>query len=231
MTPTNMSPDWIQRVISLNPCLELEGSNVRTCPVRLGFVHLDKPQPAMEAGKADKYSVTCLFQAGADIQVLKDVAMRVGVEKWGETAFMNYAKSSNFHNPFKDQGDKAQYEGFDAGNPYIVATGERKPSVVRQNMSPYEERTYSGQWAMAIVRPFAFETLNGQKVVVKRGLSFGLQSVMIIAEDTEFGGGGVDVNAAFAGVQVDTNVNPADSFGKTPGTAGADAPAAPGVFG
>ena len=210
-SPTDKSPEWIKNVIERNPCKVIADGNILTCPVRMGFVHLDKPQKAMEEGKDDKYSVTLLFQEGSNVSVLADALRKCGAEKWGDQ-FANHSKSSSFHNPIKDQGDKFQYEGFVSGNRFVVATGTRKPEVRRPNGSPHTDHTFSGQWAMAVIRPFAWETRNSQGVVLKRGLSFGLQGVLILADDIEFGGGGVDLNKAFAGVQIDTDVNVSDDI-------------------
>jgi hypothetical protein len=222
--PTKMTLDWIKRTIDNNPCRVLEGGNILTCPVRGGFVHLDNPQKAMEDGKPDKYAYTLLFQPGSDISVLKQEMARVGQEKWGDK-FIEYVKGDSFHNPIQDQGGKSQYQGFVEGLPCITATGERKPPVVQQNMAPYTGRTYSGQWAMVVIRPFTFETKNRAGAVLKRGLGFGLQSVMIIADDEEFGGGSVDPHKAFAGVKLEANVNASAMFGEG-ATAGSAKPSA-----
>ena len=45
--------------------------------------------------------------------------------------------------------------------------------------------------------------------------SFGLQSVMIIADDEEFGGGTANPHEAFAGVNIEADVNPSDAFGSS----------------
>lgn len=210
--PTNMTPDWITRVVQANPFTALDGGNIRTCPVRLGFPHLEKPQKALEDGKADKYAATALYpMAGINDAPLRDQGRRVAQEKWGDK-FLDYAKDPNFHMPWKDQGDKSQYEGFVPGLGYFTANGERKPQIVMQNGAPYTGRIYPGQWAFLIVRPFAFETKNRNGSVLKRGIGLGLQSVMIVCDDTEFGGGSIDTAKAFAGVQIDANVNPSDAF-------------------
>ena len=224
--PTKMTADWIKRTITDNPCRKLEGGNVLTCPVRLGFPHLETPQKAMDEGKADKYSAVLLFQEGSDISLIKTLMAEVGQEKWGDK-LSTYVGSDNFHNPIQDQGGKAQYEGFVAGLPLITATGERKPPVVMQNMAPYTSRIYPGLWAICVIRPFPFETKNKQGAVLKRGLGFGLQSVMIIADDEEWGGGSVDPHTAFAGVKLEANVNPSAMF---EGTAPADKPSAASLF-
>jgi len=70
----------------------------------------------------------------------------------------------------------------------------------------------SGAWYFFVLRPFVFDA------GLKKGVSFGLQGVMKIADDRAFGGGGGGNPAAdFAGVSIDTSaqaaaVNPAGLF-------------------
>ena len=69
----------------------------------------------------------------------------------------------------------------------------------------------SGFWYLMVLRPFVFD--QG----LKKGVSFGLQGLMMIAKDSEFGGGGSSPAADFAGVSIDTSaqaaaINPANLF-------------------
>lgn len=227
--PTTKSADWVRRVIAENPCRAIDGGNYVTCPVRFGFPNVDKAQPAMDDDGKPKYTLTPLFQAGSDISPLKQALAETAQAEWG-SQLEQYMALDNFHKPIKDQGSK-QYDGFTPGLPFFTASSERKPAVVMQNMAPFTGRVYPGQWGILIVRPFAFNRRNKQGVVVKRGLSFGLQSVMIVADDTEFGGGSVDPHKAFAGVKIDADVNPSAMFGQAAGTDGAKAPTAADLFG
>ncbi len=214
LAPTNMTPDWIARVIAANPWTPTTAGCLRTPPLRIGFPHVDKAQKSDndEGESKEKYSVAALLQPGSDDVPLRQLCAQLGQEKWGDL-FASYAQSSTFHKPFKDQGEKSQYEGFVPGLPYFSANGERKPAFVTQNMSPYVGRIYPGLWAFLEVRPFTFERRNKQGSVVKRGIGVGLQSLMFIADDVEWGGGGSDPTQAFAGVKIDANVNPSAAFG------------------
>lgn len=225
-SPSLMSPDWIERVISQNPCQDIGNGNFRTVPHRIGFPHLFTAQAPLDDGGKSKFSVVHIFQSNAGVDVLKAAAMAVGAEKWGDK-FAEYATAASFRNPFQDQALKAKYEGFTAGLISITSSGERRPALVDQREAPIVDPTkvYPGAWAICVIRPFAFETKNKQGSVLKRGLGFGLQSVMIVADDTEFGGTGVDVRTAFAGVKIDAAVNPSAAFGTDGHTAGAEAPA------
>ena len=79
---TNMSPEWVQSLLTAYPCTKLESGNIRTCIARLSFPHLFKPQPPMEAGGKEKFTATLLFPVGADLSVLKQAAAECAIEKW-----------------------------------------------------------------------------------------------------------------------------------------------------
>lgn len=228
--PTNMSQDWIARVVANNPWADLGDGVLRTPPSRVSFPHVDKPQAAMEEGGKDKYTATFLLLPGSDDMALKNQCAKVGQEQWGDQ-FVQLVGNPNFHKPFKMQDEKAgKYEGYVPGLPYFTASGERKPSFVMQNMAPYTGLIYPGMWVFGLVRPFTFETKNKQGVIVKRGIGVGLQSLMFIADDKEFGGSSVDVQKGFAGVNIEANVNPNAAFAQT-GAAPQQVAAAGGVFG
>lgn len=206
---TNMSPEWVAQVLKANPCVLLESGNIRSCPVRLSFPYLFKPQEAMEPGKDPKYAVTLLFPSLADLSVLKAEAGRTAREKWPNAG---QPGGPTLHSPFRDQTEKTKFEGYEAGAIFITATANRKPPVVDTRLVPVVDtsKAYPGVWGLVTLRPFAFENK------LKKGVSFGLQSVMIFADDKELGGGGSDPNKDFAGVagavDVSNEVDPASLF-------------------
>ena len=210
--PTEKTAAWISRAVADNPCRELDNDNIVTCPVRLGFPYLDKPQKAMEDGKEDKYSATLLFPEGADLSVIKGVLARIGQAEWGDQ-LRSYMQQDSFYNPIQDQAKKDRFEGFTPGQFFITANGTHKPGVVMPNLSPYTGRIYPGIWAICVIRPFVFNTRNREGKVIKRGLGCGLQQVMIVADDVEFGGGSIDVAKAFAGIKIESEINPNAAFG------------------
>lgn len=217
--PTNKTAEWIHNAVKKNPCILLEDGNIRTCPVRLGFPHLFVPQPAMDEGKKPKYGATLLFPASADLTILREALAKCGAEKWGDK-FTDYIGEESFHKPLQDQGKKKQFQGFVPGQFFVTATGERKPIVqdTRGALVVEEDRVQPGFWAFSIINPFAFETRNKAGVVVKRGLSFGLNAVRLIAEDVTFGGSSIDPEKAFAGIDIEADVNPSGMFsGETGG--------------
>jgi hypothetical protein len=198
---------WVRDLWERYPCVKLDNGNIRTGAVRLSFPHLLEPfKDKDEPEKTPKYMTTCLFPAGADLSVLKEEAQAVALAKWRDAG---QPTGPTLHTPFRDQKDKsAKYSGYVPGSVFITASGERKAPVVDLNLAPVTEssKIYPGVWAFVTVRCFDFD------VKKKKGVSFGLQSVMIIADDENLGGGGSDPVADFAGVNIEQTVNPASLF-------------------
>lgn len=224
---SNYDPEWVARQLAKNPCFEApadaaNSGNIRTCPVRLSFPYLFKAQAPMEQGREPKYAVTCLFPMGADLTVLRAAASRVALEKWPNLGQPGGIQPAQLHTPFKDQGDKAQWGGYSPGAICITASSERKPPVVDARLAPITDEAliYPGVWAFVTLRPFAFETRNPQGAVVKRGISFGLQSVMRLVDDQDLGGASGDPTSDFAGVQIEglaSDIDPGQQFANAAG--------------
>lgn len=214
---TNMTDEWVKRALAANPCKLLDSGNVRTCPVRLSFPHIfsrSKPIPPNTEGK---FGANLLFPAGADISVLKKAASEATLAKWANAGTKAGPKLKA---PFKDGAVNAEkYEGYAEGSIYIAATGDRQPAVIDSRLAAITDpaRVYPGVWAIATIRPFTYD--KG----VNKGTSFGLQSLMIIADDTQWGSGGGNPSSEYAGVSVDASTTAEGVFGD-------DAEKASGLF-
>lgn len=236
---TNMTPDWIERALKTIPCTKImkDGvwtGNIRTCPVRLSFpniFHRSKPIPPNTEGT---YGAVLLFPLGADISLLRAEQQRIALENWPDAGKPGGPK---LYNAIRDQdidgkgnaGESERYMGYVKGAMRIGANANRLVPCVDQNMAPIveEDRVYPGVWAVCSLSCFPFN--KG----VNKGPTFGLQSVMIIADDQNIGGTGqANPNTDFAGVKIDANLNPAAAFGAEGLTAGATEPAsAADIFG
>jgi len=202
---SNMPREWIENAMRLNPCRVLESGNILTCPVRLSFPYLFEKQPPMEDGGKAKYALTLLFPFGADLSVLRAEAARTAKEKWPNAGTEG---GPRLHSPFRDQAEKLHFEGYQSGAIFITASAERQPPVVDSRSVPVIDaaKAYPGAWALVSIRPFAFEKK------AKKGVSFGLQAVMMFADDKNLGGGSVDVNKEFAGIKIAQTDNSFDPF-------------------
>ncbi len=194
---TNLSQQQIENMLRQLPCVKLPTGEIRTCPVRLSFPFFFEKQPPMEAGQSAKWATTLLFPPGADLSLLYQEAQAVALAKW-PTAFQ--PGGPTLANPFRDQGEKANREGYVPGAIFITASSERmQPPVVHVSNPALpiidKSKVYPGVWALVTLRAFDYDKK------VKKGVSWGLQSAMILADDKSLGGGTVDPVAQYAGVQ------------------------------
>ena len=204
---TNMNSEWIANAVRKNPCIILETSgNIRTCPVRLSFPNVftrSKPIPPNVEGK---YSANLVFPVQADLILLKAEAARATMDKWANAG----AKSGpKLKSPFKEQSEMAdRYEGYGDEGIFLTCVSDNIIPVFDARSQPITDpdRVYPGVWAVATIRPFVYD--KG----VNKGTSFGLQGLMIIADDKRLGGGGASPSD-FKGIDIDASVSSEGVFG------------------
>lgn len=213
---SRMSLDWLQRACAQNPVSKIMDDkgqftgNYLTGPVRLSFPNLFKKKAGTQAGARETFNVAVLMPPGQDKTVLDqavtECAMQAFPDNKTAAGFVWYGLQSPFH----DQAEKTlKYEGYTPGAIYFNSSSEFKPRIVDPNMNDIidEARVYPGEWAMLAVNPYSYNNM-------KKGVSLGLQSVVIIGDDTNIGGGGqVDPRKAFAGIKLDAATNVAAGFG------------------
>jgi len=197
---------------------------LRTPEFRAAFAWIARPQKALEDGKKDKYAITMLFPKGADLSALKAAAAKVRDDKWGPDP-KRWPKG--LKSPFKDQGDKSDYEGFEAGCTFITATSIQKPGVVGPKPGPdgkplpiENEAVYSGCYCRATVNAFWYD--KG----VNKGVSFGLNNLQFLREGDPLGGGRAKAENDFDAVDTgedpfakDDDLPASDSVGAKPAAA------------
>lgn len=217
MRDTNMPEEWVKRMWAKYPCVKLANGDIRTGPVRLSFPNILKPGPAQD-GKEPRYGAVLLFPRGVDLSVLKTEMLEVAKAKWPDVGKPGGPK---LFNPIRDQdvdgkgreGEADRYAGYEKGCMRIGANASRPPPVVDAHMAPIvdESRVYPGVWAIVTLRCYPFET-QGNK-----GPTFGLQAVMLVADDTNIGGtGSANPNEAFAGIEIEPgDINADAAFGST----------------
>lgn len=219
MNNSRLPDDWLARTVAANPCRKLPDGNLITCPVRLGFVHLVKPNPNAKNDDGTpktnpSYEVTALFPPGGMEQI--------NAVFWPEVhAMLRSGFPQNFnaqgqpfglHIPWRMQDEKQQYTGYTPGLPFIRATTQYKPPIVDSAMNPIvdESRVYAGVWALLVLNLFEFGRSPPRP---KKGCSFGVQSVMLIADDEKLAGGAPDPSKVFQGVKVEARFDAAAAFG------------------
>ena len=143
---------------------------------RLSFPNL--LQPRSYNGGALKYSCTLIFPAGTDITVLQNAAGNVALEQWPK------GLPPNLRNPFRDAREKEGIDGYNAGDIFISCSSLNPPGIVGPDArTPLTTRKdiYPGCWVVASVVAFAYDT-KGNK-----GVSFGLNNIQKVADDTPLG--------------------------------------------
>jgi hypothetical protein len=221
MNASDMDPKWIEDMWAKFPCMKIvdqngvENGNYRTGPVRGSFMqHVLTRAPIKQTANGQiggKFSATALFPPAADISILKQGATETALAKWPNAGQVG---GPTLHTPFRRQDEKLNLEGYTPGGIFITATADqRAPYAVNAQGAPIVDPALitSGAWYLFVLRPFTFDA------TMKKGVSYGLQGIMKIADDRNLGGGSSDPRADFAGVAIDTSaqaaaVNPAGLF-------------------
>jgi hypothetical protein len=170
-----------------------------------------------QAGATPKYSVCSLHTPFTDINVYMQEYYRICGEMFRDYYNPTMNQYVGLENPFHDCALKAhKFEGFTPGLFYVNHTSKFKPSIVDTLKNPITDksRVYPGVWAILIVNAYGYGKSPPQP---KKGVSYGLQAVMIIGNDQNLSGGGVDPRQVFAGVNVEPpKINPAAFNGLVP---------------
>lgn len=145
---------------------------------RLSFPELFEPKAFED--QAAKYSVQMLFDKKTDLASLKNVVKKAVKEKWGE----NPPKGLVL--PFKD-GNEKELEGYE-DKIVVGAATKFKPQVVNNKLEEIlaPDDIYAGCFARAAIGAYAWEYKNAKGQVMKRGVSFNLESVQKLKEGERF---------------------------------------------
>ncbi len=144
-----------------------------------------------DAGKADakkKFQLNLLIPPSADLSYLKNRCQELAKERWGDKLSTLKLKS-----PFLKAEDY-KYEGHLPGWTYLRLSAISKPQVVEAKDGALiriaeedPELVYSGRWAQVTVNPFAYPKAGAQDLG-NRGISIGLNNVMLLMHDESLGG-------------------------------------------
>jgi len=205
---------WIQQTAALIPVQRIinkdtglfEG-DIMTGPVRLSFFDdslMQLPKPMTNAkGEPQgepKFGSHLLFTPYADFTIFYEEYYKTCAAEFPEFYDAGSGQYLGLVSPFKDQAERAaKYAGYTPGLTFLNSTSLYKPQVVdvRQNPIIDKSKVYPGIWANCVVRPYPSGKGNA---LFKKGVQFGLQSVMIIGDDSKFGATGPDAKALYAGI-------------------------------
>lgn len=228
MKDSNIDPRWLAEQMRANPPSKLEDGKLFSGPVRLAFPNLFKPREVKgQQGGEGKYGASLLFPLGTDMTIFSQAWVALAREKFPKN-WDNQGNSTGLHSPFHDQKEKAfgpkPLSGYTPGAIYFNIISQFKPQIVDINMNPIveESRVYPGVWAFVSMNAYSYGPPQP-----KSGVAFGLQSVMIIADDQKLGGGASDPRQDFKNITMTAQSNIADKFNSAPTTS---VGAAPGIM-
>ena len=225
---------WIQQTAQAVPVQRIIGEDgqptgdILTGPVRLAFDNLFTLPQATDKMQNPKYGAALLFTPYADLTVFYEEYYRVAAMEFASHWSAQDQTYVGLHSPFRDQREKANFGGFTPGCIFISATSKFKPPVVDSRKNPIVDvsKVYAGVWAICAVNTYAYKDPR------KKGIAFGLQSVMIIGDDQRFGGGPKDPNQTFGKVaNIQAPIVRPDVAGMMPQGANPPARGAPGAPG
>lgn len=176
--------------------------NIVVGPVRIAFPNVFTPQ---QTDQGPKYNLTILVDKkdAKTKQKLDDLIAAAIAEKWPDAKNrpakmlrpLHDADSGEDCDDGKPKAEK--YDGF-AGHYYASVSSKFQPGILDKKKQPCidQDAVYGGVWCYIQLNAYAYDNK-------KRGVSFGLQNVMIAKDDDRLGGGAPDPMAAFADVQVE----------------------------
>lgn len=168
--------------------------DVLTGPVRLAFETLfELPQPTQSTPNP-KFGASLLFTPYADFSIFYEEYYAACAAEFSDHYDAASGQYYGLHSPFRDQGEKLKFGGYTPGLIFMTCTSKFKPPVVDARGNPIVDKSkvYPGVWAICAVNKYTYKDPR------KKGVGFGLQSVMIIGDDTKLGGGAPDPNKTFA---------------------------------
>lgn len=208
-------------------------------PVRLSFPVLFTLPQATAQRANPKFGASLIFppplpgqSAAQQFALFYEEYYRIAAEKFAAHWDAGSQQYFGLHSPFHDQGEKAiKYAGYTPGLTYFGVNSKFKPPVVSpipgdpNHFNPVvdETKVYPGVWAICTLNAYDYGLNPPQP---KKGPGFGLQSVLIIADDTNIGAGGAaDPNKTFGGLALPPAPITRPNIGALPG----GAPGAPGA--
>jgi len=180
-------------------------TTITTPEFRVSYPKVFKPD-MNKLSKKLEYSVEALFPKGADMKPMQAIAEAACVNKFGADK-TKWPK--NIRNPFRDQAEKEKEgklaDGLVKGAVFMrfKCDGEKhRPAIVGRKLEPIteEHQFYAGCWAKASVGAFAYNQAGNA------GVSFGLNSLQFVKDDTPFSGR-PSIEDAFEAIEEDGNVD------------------------
>lgn len=208
--------------------MSLQKTHVKTPPARLSFPHLFAPGlkqqglPDIPANK--EYSAAILLPPETDLTPFVAAAEAAMLEKWGEIIKPRYPVLEKAEG--KTTADGRPYAGYDKGWTSLRAKNKMAPQVVGGDLQPIlalppgtpedqraeaitraEQVVYPGCWCRFLILAFPWDNKFG------RGVSWSLEAVQFVKDDTAFAVRKVEVASVFE--KIDTTGDDAPPVSKS----------------
>lgn len=158
--------------------------NMLTPKFRASYANVFRPQKNNLNDKME-YSVVAIFPKGTDLAPLTAAVKAAAEEKWGtdKTKWPKNLRSPIRKNEEREKDGKLP-DGYEPGGYFITLKSTQRPGLVDGNRQAIIDETgfYSGCWARAQVRPFAYLQKGNA------GVSFGLQNLQKMADGDPLSG-------------------------------------------
>lgn len=153
--------------------------SIVTPPVRLAFPALFEPKPVAKGNPTLKYQAVLLIPPSVDLKPFYECVKAAMLEEWGKVE-----KLPARNNPIKSCEEK-ELDGYEPGWHFINVKSNYAPTVVDQRRQDIldPERIFAGCWVRCALNAFAWKHDQGGK-----GVSFGLNAVQLVREDTRLDG-------------------------------------------
>lgn len=218
---SRVTQEWLTTVCQNNPIKRLVDpetgqptNNFSTGPVRLTWTNQLFEPRKNDAGNLN-YGCTPLFPPGVDLTVLIQASQEAGAVGYPQNMTSQGFQWAGLQSPWHDQLEKAaKYKGYTPGAWYFNVSTQFAPRIVDPRMNDIvdQKRVYPGVWAILAVNAYPYGNRPMPGRPTKKGVSFGLQSTVIIGDDEILGGGGLDPKKAFAGINITSGTNIGASF-------------------
>lgn len=160
-------------------------TKLKTPPFRASYPNLVKGKENKQGNTV--YSIVALFRKGENLKELEDAIQAEAKAEWGdkvprEIIKKALAKQSGY--PFRDQEEKDDLKGYEAGALWVNMTSNKRPGVVERvkgskplPIDDVESELYAGCWCKATVTVKAYE-VDGNK-----GVSIYVNNIMKLKDD------------------------------------------------
>lgn len=137
-------------------------------------------RPKTNDDGTEKFSLRALFRKGASLLLLKKIVEDAAEEKFGK----NW-KSKSPRLPFRNQGEKDDYQGYQDGAIFVNLSSWEKPNIVDADGTEIigKEEFYPGCWARASVRAYAYDKAGN------RGVGLRMVNLQKLRDDEPLAGG------------------------------------------